>query len=572
MPARARPRATAVGRGGAIVTTTDLVTWTVATSNTTNMLNSVLCLSTTFCIAVGQNGTVDVFNGTTWTATTGNGGTGMLADVDCDGNLVCYATGKQGITLLTTTGGTTWTMQAGGGTTQQMNGISCPNDGTCYAAGNAGTILKTTNGGQTWSPQTSGTTQNLNGISCSDDDRVRHGRRGDRRRGDRPLHDRRHRRGTAARAPARNALNGVACTSATACLAVGAAGTIIGSADGGATWTPKTSGTTNALNAIACPRRRLLRGRRAAAGAAVSSSRSTAARPGRRRRATRRNALSGVACVNAGYCFADGAVGTTIATGDGGTTWAQQGNPISGPTTAINATNIALNGAGCTSARCFVGLGAQGDILTTPLLTVTVHATGVYGSTPSISLPAIEPADLVLAGGRGGERDRHAHVHDDGRGREPGRVVPDHELHRARGRRLQRRLRLREQQLHRDQGAADGDGGQQVAAVRPGQPAADGDAQRLRARPDARHLGRHRRGGLHDDRDAVPTGGSYPITCTQGTLTAANYSFGPFVPGTLTVGYSQPCITGAAVAAADGHRGPGDLHRPGRRRSPGRSR
>ena len=45
------------------------------------MLNSVECLSTSFCIAVGQNGTVDTFNGTTWTATTGNGGSGMLADV-----------------------------------------------------------------------------------------------------------------------------------------------------------------------------------------------------------------------------------------------------------------------------------------------------------------------------------------------------------------------------------------------------------------------------------------------------------------------------------------------------------
>jgi hypothetical protein len=40
------------------------------------------------------------------------------------------------------------------------------------------------------------------------------------------------------------------------------------------------------------------------------------------------------------------------------------------------------------------------------------------------------------------------------------------------------------------------------------------------------------------------TGGTYPITCTHGTLTAANYSFGPFVPGTLTVGYSQPPING----------------------------
>ena len=34
-------------------------------------------------MAVGQNGTVDVWNGTTWTATTGNGGSGMLAGVSC---------------------------------------------------------------------------------------------------------------------------------------------------------------------------------------------------------------------------------------------------------------------------------------------------------------------------------------------------------------------------------------------------------------------------------------------------------------------------------------------------------
>jgi hypothetical protein len=44
---------------------------------------------------------------------------------------------------------------------------------------------------------------------------------------------------------------------------------------------------------------------------------------------------------------------------------------------------------------------------------------------------------------------------------------------------------------------------------------------------------------------ALPSspGGSYPITCTAGTLAAANYKFA-FVPGTLTVGYTQPCLTG----------------------------
>ena len=34
-------------------------------------------------------------------------------------------------------------------------------------------------------------------------------------------------------------------------------------------------------------------------------------------------------------------IGTVIATADGGTTWAQQGNPLSGPTTALNVTNVA---------------------------------------------------------------------------------------------------------------------------------------------------------------------------------------------------------------------------------------
>jgi hypothetical protein len=43
--------------------------------------------------------------------------------------------------------------------------------------------------------------------------------------------------------------------------------------------------------------------------------------------------------------------------------------------------------------------------------------------------------------------------------------------------------------------------------------------------------------------DRYSPGGSYPIVCTQGTLSAANYSFGLFVPGTLTVGYSTT-ITG----------------------------
>src|SRR5581483_4721003 len=38
--------------------------------------------------------------------------------------------------------------------------------------------------------------------------------------------------------------------------------------------------------------------------------------------------------------------------------------------------------------------------------------------------------------------------------------------------------------------------------------------------------------------------GTYPITCAAGTLSAPGYSFATFVAGTLTVGYTSPCLTG----------------------------
>jgi hypothetical protein len=42
-------------------------------------------------------------------------------------------------------------------------------------------------------------------------------------------------------------------------------------------------------------------------------------------------------------------------------------------------------------------------------------------------------------------------------------------------------------------------------------------------------------------------GGGYPITCTVGSLSAANYTFTTFVPGTLTVTYTGACISGTAT-------------------------
>jgi photosystem II stability/assembly factor-like uncharacterized protein len=384
---------TAVGRSGAIVTTTDLVNWAPVSSGTTNVLNDVVCLSASFCMAVGQNGTVDRWDGTAWTATTGNGGSGMLASVSCVSTSVCYATGKQGVTLATTDGGTTWTQQAGGGTTQQMNSISCPTTDTCYAAGNAGTILETQDGGQTWLAQTSGATSNLTGISCPTTTAcaavgaasggvatVRYTTDGST--------------WNAGTGTGASSLNGVDCTPSTGCVAVGAAGTVLTSGDAGATWTTQTSGTTAALNALVCPAGACYATGAVSGGSAVMLKSVDGGATWTPQTSNSSQALSGIACVNDSYCFADGAFGTIVKTDDGGTTWTQQGNPMSGPTTALNATNIALLGATCTRARCLIGTGAQGDIVTTPLLTVTVNASGPYGSAPSLS--GLAPKDPAI--------------------------------------------------------------------------------------------------------------------------------------------------------------------------------
>ncbi len=45
--------------------------------------------------------------------------------------------------------------------------------------------------------------------------------------------------------------------------------------------------------------------------------------------------------------------------------------------------------------------------------------------------------------------------------------------------------------------------------------------------------------------------GTYPITCTVGSLASANYSFSTFVPGTLTVTQAPTSVTASATTMTD---------------------
>ena len=73
---------------------------------------------------------------------------------------------------------------------------------------------------------------------------------------------------------------------------------------------------------------------------------------------TSTEALSSVACTDASDCYAGGANGEVLATNNGGSTWIQEGNPLSGPLSALNtgttSSILAIDGAACSSTALCV--------------------------------------------------------------------------------------------------------------------------------------------------------------------------------------------------------------------------
>ena len=229
-------------------------TWSIqATPNpageTRVSLNAVSCPSATACTAIGDYtnsaGTdltlAERWNGTSWSVqATPNpaGATGSsLSAVSCPSATACTAAGSYTnsagtqVTLAESWNGTTWTIQAtpkpAGSTGSSLSGVSCTSAAACTAAGSytdsAGTTLTLAEGwdGTSWSIQA---TPNP---AC----------------------------------PVGSFLNGVSCTSATACTAAGdtinGAGNAVTLAErwNGTTWTIQatpSSGLSAALNGVSC--------------------------------------------------------------------------------------------------------------------------------------------------------------------------------------------------------------------------------------------------------------------------------------------------------------------------------
>ncbi len=162
-------------------------------------------------------------------------------------------------------------------------------------------------------------------------------------------------------------------------------GTVVKTTDG-TTWTAQTSGVVTPLTAVACPSTTCF-----ATGGVISGAgtliKSTDGTTWTSQVSHSAQPLAAITCLDPSNCFAGGTAGTVVTTTDG-TTWTQQGNPLSGPTAALNATTsaiIGINGAACSSVRCAFGTGSSGDIMTSPLLTVTVNVTQMFGTTPLLT-------------------------------------------------------------------------------------------------------------------------------------------------------------------------------------------
>jgi hypothetical protein len=174
------------------------VTWTIEptpdqTGATGTTLSSVSCTSATACTAVGSynqfggsGGTVaERWNGTDWTIQPTPTGS-SLSGVSCTSSTACTSVGPGFVangetTLAEAWNGTTWTVQSSpnesGAQGSDLSGVSCTSATGCTGAG---TYLASTGSyltlmerwdGATWTiqptPSPSGPTSFLNGVSCT---------------------------------------------------------------------------------------------------------------------------------------------------------------------------------------------------------------------------------------------------------------------------------------------------------------------------------------------------------------------------------------------------------------------
>lgn len=128
-------------------------------------LRGVHCASASFCVAVGgsPSGRIVNWNGTSWTTTFANADNNTeIFGVSCLSTTSCLAVGRNG--SIQRWDGSTWTPVNHGLTTNSLTAASCATANYCVVVGSDKVILRWD--GSEWATQTTAAFGNLEGVSC----------------------------------------------------------------------------------------------------------------------------------------------------------------------------------------------------------------------------------------------------------------------------------------------------------------------------------------------------------------------------------------------------------------------
>ena len=141
--------------------------WTLTTGVATNGFDSVSCVSSSFCAAVGGVGTAYVYNGSTWTKNYSNGSLPSLDAVSCGSPTMCVAGAATAHKYLTWNG-SSWSLNTftGADASEEITSVSCVGASFCLAVdGNGNSIAFD---GSAWSSpiSTNDTVNTDTSVSC----------------------------------------------------------------------------------------------------------------------------------------------------------------------------------------------------------------------------------------------------------------------------------------------------------------------------------------------------------------------------------------------------------------------
>jgi photosystem II stability/assembly factor-like uncharacterized protein len=153
-------------RHSSIVATTDGgVTWTLQDSNTAGALRAVASPDSLHGWAVGYNGTITATGdgGQSWVVQDSQSSSDLRA-VDFVDDRRGWAVGSGGTILATADGGETWLRQASG-VTASLSAVSAVDAMRCWVVGAGGVVLSTDDGGAHWTSHDTSASDDLRGVS-----------------------------------------------------------------------------------------------------------------------------------------------------------------------------------------------------------------------------------------------------------------------------------------------------------------------------------------------------------------------------------------------------------------------